>query len=231
MQLHSNEVTMTQQALTLISHHLCPYVQRAAISFAEKNTPFERVDINLAKKPDWFLALSPLGKTPVLQVGRTAIFESSVILEYLEDTLSAPLHPSDPLKRAEHRSWIEFASAILSDIAGLYAADDFTKFEIKKDALSKKFAYVETHLTHAPYFAGTKFTLVDAAFAPVFRYFDVFDTLPDFDILTAKPKLQSWRAALAERPSVKTAVADTYNDDLIKFLGAKNSYLSSKLKT
>ena len=72
--------------LTLISHKLCPYVQRAVIALAEKGVPFERIDVDLANKPDWFLTVSPLGKTPVLLVGDTAIFESAVILEYLEDT-------------------------------------------------------------------------------------------------------------------------------------------------
>ena len=61
-------------ALKLISHKLCPYVQRAVIALTEKGVDFERIDIDLANKPDWFLKISPLGKTPVLLVGDTAIF-------------------------------------------------------------------------------------------------------------------------------------------------------------
>ena len=72
--------------LKLISHKLCPYVQRAVIALTEKGVAFERIDIDLANKPDWFLNISPLGKTPVLLVGDHAIFESAVILEYLEET-------------------------------------------------------------------------------------------------------------------------------------------------
>ena len=45
----------------LISHPLCPYVQRAVIALAEKGVAFERIDVDLANKPDWFKALSPLG--------------------------------------------------------------------------------------------------------------------------------------------------------------------------
>src|ERR1700693_2400514 len=112
----------TSTKLTLISHRLCPYVQRVAIALAEKSLPFTCVDIDLAAKPDWFLAISPLGKTPVLKVKDVAIFESTVILEYLEDTRSPPLHPADPLERADHRAWIEVSSSILNDIAGFYAA-------------------------------------------------------------------------------------------------------------
>src|ERR1700754_5013979 len=118
-------------ALKLISHTLCPYVQRAVIALTEKGVPFERIDIDLANKPDRFLKLSPLGKTPVLQVGDKAIFESAVILEYLEETQARPLHPADPLERAEHRGWTEFGSTILNDIVGFYAAKDEAIFKAK----------------------------------------------------------------------------------------------------
>src|SRR6201995_237633 len=106
--------------LKLISHKLCPYVQRAVIALTEKGVSFERIDIDLANKPDWFLTISPLGKTPVLLVGDHAIFESAVILEYLEETQPKPLHPADPLRRAEHRAWIEFGSTVLGHIADFY---------------------------------------------------------------------------------------------------------------
>src|SRR5712671_4259106 len=129
--------------LKLISHKLCPYVQRAVIALTEKGVAFERVDIDLANKPDWFLAISPLGKTPVLLVGDTSIFESAVILEYLEETQPKPLHPADPLARAEHRAWIEFASAVLNDIAGFYAAPNEAAFKAKASQLEQKFARLE----------------------------------------------------------------------------------------
>src|SRR5690242_21206863 len=70
--LRLGRMTVTQ--LTLVSHVLCPYVQRAVIALTEKAVPFERVDVDLANKPQWFKAISPLGKTPVLKVGDRAIF-------------------------------------------------------------------------------------------------------------------------------------------------------------
>ena len=126
--------------LKLISHKLCPYVQRAVIALTEKAVPFERIDIDLADKPEWFVAISPLGKTPVLQVGAVPIFESAVILEYLEETEPHPLHPADPLSRAEHRAWIEFGSAVLNDIAGFYSVADETAFKAKVAQLEGRFA-------------------------------------------------------------------------------------------
>jgi glutathione S-transferase len=212
--------------LRLISHKLCPYVQRAVIALSEKGVAFERVDIDLANKPDWFLAISPLGKTPVLQVGDVAIFESAVILEYLEETQLSPLHPADPLRRAEHRAWIEFGSAVLSDIAGFYAAADEATFNAKTAQLEQRFGRLESRVASSPWFDGENFSLVDAVFGPVFRYFDVFDEIADFGILAGKPKLARWRQSLAARPSVRTAVSADYAALLRNFLDRRDSWLS-----
>ena len=213
-------------SLTLISHPLCPYVQRAAISLAEKAVPFDRVQVDLADKPAWFLDLSPLGKTPVLRVDDRAIFESAVILEYLEETRPHPLHPADPLRRAEHRAWIEFGSAVLNDIAGLYSAKDPAAFAAKAEALAAKFARLEAGLGPGPWFDGD-FSLVDAVFGPVFRYFDVFDRIGDFGLLAHKPKVAAWRTALAARPSIRQAVGADYEIRLERFLAQRNSHLST----
>ena len=137
-------------ALKLISHKLCPYVQRAVIALTEKGVEFERIDIDLANKPDWFLKISPLGKTPVLQVGDVAIFESAVILEYLEETQANPLHPKDPLERAEHRAWIEFGATVLNDIAGFYAAPDEATFKVKTSQLERRLARLEERTAASP---------------------------------------------------------------------------------
>ena len=212
--------------LKLISHKLCPYVQRAVIALTEKGVPFERIDIDLASKPDWFLKISPLGKTPVLLVDDTAIFESAVILEYLEETQPNPLHPSDPLKRAERRGWIEFGSAVLYDIAGFYGAKDKATFDARTAALAEKFSQLEARVAAAPWFDGEKFSLVDAVFGPVFRYFDVFDGTGDFGILANKPKVAAWREALAARPSVAGAVSADYPALLRDFIERRNSHLS-----
>src|SRR5258708_26787146 len=202
------EIVMTPK-LTLISHKLCPYVQRAVIALTEKGVPFERIDIDLANKPDWFLKISPLGKVPVLRVGtgdgEAVLFESNVICEYIEDTQGgAKLHPQDPLQRAHHRAWMEFGSTILSDLWGLETTGDSAIFESKRVAVAAKFARVEAALGAGPFFAGENFSLVDAVFAPIFRYFDVFDTLIDLSIFADTPKVPAWRAELPKRPSVRS---------------------------
>jgi len=213
--------------LTLISHDLCPFVQRAAIALEEKGVAFERINVDLANKPDWFLNISPLGKVPLLKVGDSVIFESAVILEYLEETQPRPLHPADPLVRADHRAWMEFGSTMLMDIWNFYMAADEAAFQAKLKSLIDKFERLEQRLGEGPYFDGARFSLVDAVFGPVFRYFDTFDRIADFGMLSGKPKLAAWRQALVERPSIARAVKANYPERLWAFLESRKSQLSA----
>ena len=116
----------------LISHHLCPYVQRAVIVLTEKSIEHKRTYINLEDTPDWFTNVSPLGRVPLLEVNGSVLFESQVIAEYLDEATPGSLHPGDLLEKAKHRSWIEFGSETLAAAGGLYSAGDESEFEKKK---------------------------------------------------------------------------------------------------
>ncbi|HLH90251.1 MAG TPA: glutathione S-transferase family protein [Xanthobacteraceae bacterium] len=228
---HAAETSAHASApLTLISHDLCPYVQRAVIALAEKDVAFERIDIDLDHKPDWFRALSPLGKVPLLRVGDDAIFESAVILEYIEETQPNPLHPAAPLARARHRGAVEFSSALLADIWGIETAADGPALDGKLAAAEAKFARLERDLAAGPWFAGARFSLVDAAFAPVFRYFDLFDRFLGRSPLAGKPRVAAWRSALAARPSVRAAVAPNYAERLAAFIDRQDGELARMMR-
>lgn len=216
--------------LTLVSFDLCPYVQRAAIALAEKGVPFERRDVDLANKPDWFEAISPLGKVPLLQVDDEVLFESAVIVEYLEETQAPRLHPAEPLARARHRAWMEVGSSILADIWTLETTPDRAAFASKAASLQAKFRRLELELGDGPYFAGERFSLVDAVFGPAFRYFDVFDRFVDLGIFADLPKVQAWRRALAARPSVRGAVVADYETRLETFLRRQKSWLAGRME-
>jgi glutathione S-transferase len=120
---------------------------------------------------------------------------------------------------------MEFGSAILSDLWAVETTRDPQVFETKRAAVAAKFARVETALGTGPFFTGARFSLVDAVFAPVFRYFDIFDTLTDLRVFADIPKVRAWRGALAERPSVKAAVGADYPEILRAFLVRHDAYL------
>ena len=217
--------------LTLISHHLSPDVQRVAIACREKGLAFEQVHIDLAHKPDWFKLISPLGKVPLLQIAHddgteAVLFESSAIAEYIEETAPGlSLHPADPLQKAQQRGWMEFGSATLGDIWRLETAKDEWNLEAARQALDAKFSRLEAALGDGPYFTGATFSLVDAVFAPAFRYFEVFDAYADLGLFAGRPRLAAWRRALAQRPSVIAAVTPDYPDRLRAFLKAHDWHL------
>jgi glutathione S-transferase len=220
---------MAHARLTLVSHALCPYVQRVAIVLKEKGIEFERREVDLANKPPWFLAISPLGKTPVLLVDGVAIFESAVICEFLDETEGARLHPEAPLLRARHRAWMEFGTSLLNTIAAFYNAADHSTLAARTKDIRHRFEQLEATLGEGPYFAGERFSMVDAVFGPVFRYFDAFETLGDFDFFGGLPKVKAWRAGLAVRDSVRVAAHQNHDALLRAFLCNRGSALSRRI--
>lgn len=212
----------------LVSHALCPYVQRAAIVLAEKGIEFERRDIDLASKPEWFIRLSPTGKTPMLLVQGGALFESAAICEFLDETALPRLHPANAVQRARHRAWMEFGSGVLNLIASFYGASDEAALQQRAREIHARFAQLEAVLGESPYFDGP-FSIVDAAFAPVFRYFDVFETIGDFGFFHDLPKVSAWRRALSARPSARQAAHPRYEELLREFLVRKNAALARRM--
>ncbi|MGA0565668.1 glutathione S-transferase family protein [Ancylobacter sp. VNQ12] len=224
---------MPDASLTLISHPLCPFVQRAAIVLLEKNVPFERINVDLSAKPDWFLALSPTGKVPVLKVGQAngedaILFESMVICEYLEETQGgASMYPDDALLRARQRAWIEFATPTLAEAWQFLNATDAAIAEGKRAAFRDRLQKLEAELGSGPYFAGADFGMVDAVYAPLFRYFAIIDPAVSQAIFEGLPRVAAWRAALAARHSVRDAVVNDYADRFREHLRQHQAILAT----
>ena len=223
--------------LTLISHTLCPFVQRAAISLAEKGIEYERKDIDLGNKPDWFLKISPLGKVPLLIVSEdgkddVVIFESNVILEYLEDTTEPKLHPTDALERARHRSWNEFGGVLAGNMWGYYTQSDAEAVDAALTDIKAKLTILEGELAKnksGDFFAGEKFSTVDAVYAPIFRYFDMFEKELDLDIVGDLKRVKKWQTALSNSASVKAVVAPNFSELLKQFIVKFNGVMGQKL--
>jgi glutathione S-transferase len=209
---------MTQ--LTLISTLTCPYVQRAAIALREKGVAFDIQYVDLQNKPDWFLAISPLGKVPVLRINRPGepeaiLFESMVILEYLEETADGPkLHPADPLAKARRRGWMEFGNVVLGDVRKVVQAADDAELAKAAAVLGAKLTRIDAEMT-GPLFAGEAFSAVDAVFAPPFRELDLAESLTGRRLVDCPPKVVAWRKALAERASVQQAVPADFGDRFV----------------
>ncbi|MBU2737328.1 glutathione S-transferase family protein [Acidithiobacillus concretivorus] len=212
--------------LELISFPLCPYVQRSVITLLHKQIVFKLTHIDLAHKPEWFLELSPMGRVPCLKVGTDAVlFESQVINEYLDETIAPPLHPADPLERAQHRAWIAFGSEMIGDQFQMMIAQGEERFTAASRQLFDKLERLEKNMAEGPFFAGQHFSLVDAAFAPLFMRMEILHALRPLPRWESLGKLRRWTALLMELPEVAGSVTADFPERLRNYISEKGSLL------
>lgn len=201
--------------LKLVSFDLCPYVERSRIVLLEKKVPHAVDFIDLAAKPPWFLALSPMGKVPVLVVDGRPVFESMVINELIEELHPRPaMLPPEPLARAEARAWIVFCNdaimpASYRSLLALAAGRSGEALERPLAELTGALSRVEAEVARrgGPWFLGGQLTLVDAAYAPSLRRWAAAEAwgIPAQGRLAAFPALRAWTDRLLAHPSVVAA--------------------------
>lgn len=213
----------------LISFPICPYVQRALIILNEKNISFDVEYINLMEPPVWFHDISPLGKVPVLLVDNKPLFESMVICDYLDEITEDSLYPSNIFEKAQNRSWIEFGNDILSTTFDFLRTDDQKKFNLCIETLTDRFEILEEEFTNGDYFNGADFSIIDAVYAPIFRYHKRIEEYKDYGIFDDAPNVKAWGERLLERPSVINSIPENYSVALKRFLTNQNSILGNLL--
>ena len=189
----------------LVSFETCPWVQRAAIVLREKKTPFTFKHIDRDNRPDWFLAISPHRKVPVLRLDdRISLFESSAIAEYLDETIAPRLHPADPIERATHRAWTDYVPTFASTVTAVAYADNEEGFHKAAAGIPVPFERLERALEkqgNGPFFSGAAYSLVDAAYAPFLQRYVFLDRIKPLGHLEKFPRLKAWSDALLARPS------------------------------
>jgi len=213
----------------LISFNVCPFVQRTVITLMEKKVDFKLTYVDLGKPPAWFLETSPLGKVPVLKVGDVVIFESAVINEYLDEVNPPALHPADALKRAHNRAWTEFGSEMIMKHYNMTIASDWSSFEKVKNQLERQFERLEKALGEGPYFNGINFSLVDAAFAPLFMRIELLEDQFPLNLYQTNPRVAQWARALEKLISVKDSVTSDFREVYSRFVTSLDSYYSTQI--
>ena len=190
----------------LVSFKTCPWVQRAAIVLREKNAAFEFRHIDPDNRPDWFLAISPHKKVPVLRIDdAVSLFESSAIAEYLDETIAPRLHPDDPVQRAVNRAWTDYVPTFASSVTATGYAADEAAYKAAADKIPGAFGQIERALEKqspaGPFFNGAKYSLVDAAYAPFLQRYFFLDRVKPLGVIDKFPRLKAWAQALIKRPS------------------------------
>ncbi|MEG3640554.1 glutathione S-transferase family protein [Magnetococcus sp. PR-3] len=194
---------MKQPKLKIISFAICPFVQRAVLLMELKGLEYELEYIDLANKPDWFLALSPMGKVPVLQVDETTLFESQVIVDYLDDISEGSLHPSDPLLKARQRALMELGSTMIMSQWAMAKAQTTEIFNTQQSTLYKQLGFLEEALAATPYFNGDTLSMIDVSFAPLLQRLKLLESRYLADLFQQSPKVAKWAEALLALEAMK----------------------------
>jgi glutathione S-transferase len=196
--------------LKLCGFHVSNYHNKVRVVLMEKSVAFEEDAHCVPSQDEAFLARTPVGKVPWIELDGRRLAESQVICEYLEDAYpQKPLYPKDPFERAKVRELITFIELHLELVArrlygplfsGKPMPDDLRP-SVEKD-LAKGLRAFKSLAKFSPYVAGKDFTLADCA---------AFVSLPlvslatrqayGRDFLDELPQFKPYLKMLGERPA------------------------------
>ncbi len=213
----------------LVSFKTCPWVQRSAIVLREKHTEFELRHIEPDNRPEWFLAISPHKKVPVLRIDdKISLFESNAINEYLDETIAPRLHPQDPIERALNRAWTDYVPSFASAVTATAYADTEADYNKAAAAIPSPFERLEKALERGggPFFNGAEYSLVDAAYAPFLQRYFFLDRVRKLGHIEKFPRLEAWSKALLSRPSTHSFAPAEFEAMYRDGLKRRNKWLS-----
>lgn len=199
--------------IKLYDFPMSPRARKPRIVLAEKGLQYEKVNIDITKgeqkKPE-YLAINPYGKVPALQDNGMTVYESSIVMEYLNDKYpNPPLMPADAGQRARARVLMHLGDNAYDGALGAIVGEVFFKPKGQADQnviakakqdLTACFERLERELGNNDYLVGA-FSLADICFAtwaPLFGPLQV-------EVPSQCSKVNAWLARLKERPSVKAA--------------------------
>lgn len=201
-----NTLTNKRTVMTLYTSKFCPYCHCVRIALAEKGVVAELIDVDPDSPTEDLLELNPYGALPTLVDRDLVLYETNIILEYLEERFPhPPLMPAYPVARGRNRlmmtrvdrDWYSLANKILN---GSEAEASEARTNLHDSLLS-----VAPVFEDSPYFLSEEFTLVDCSLAALLW------RLPLFGIeLAEKPgkPILNYANRLFERASFQNSLTD-----------------------
>jgi len=164
----SNTLANRRSVMNLFTSPTCPYCHRARIVLAEKDITFEGIDVDLNSPPEDLSELNPYNTVPTLIDRDLVLYDSRVIVEYLDERFPhPPLMPVDPVSRAKTRlalhrvekDWFPLMHDILTK--GEKTAAKSRKM-LRESIISSNELFKVL-----PFFLSEDYSLVDATIAPL----------------------------------------------------------------
>jgi glutathione S-transferase/RNA polymerase-associated protein len=204
--------------LLLFDHPLSPYAQKCKIALREKGVPFEtRLPAGVGAGADFeraFLEASPRGEVPALVDGEVRVFDSTIILDYIEERWpEPPLLPASPAERARSRmieeamdTHYEAINWGLGEIHFFRRAEGDLARALGERAAAQTAAWrrwLEAQLGDRTWFDGERFGRADLSVAPYLNGSRGFGLAPE-----PNSRLSAWLARANERPAVAQTTSE-----------------------
>ena len=188
--------------------HTCPFGHRAAMVVREKNLHVELRFYEPGKRPPELDAVGPRAKSPTIFDGETRVYDSAVVLEYLEERYSQPaLMPKDVSQRASVRMLIaRYNDEIGSKYSALFTEIVFKKERDEAKIAEVKKAFLDALVPWNEYFKGRTYAVGDAlslADITLYTFFPSVKAHANLDVPPELTHLRAWHDRMKSRPSAE----------------------------
>lgn len=197
-----------RSSMTLFSDPACHYSHRVRIVLAEKGIAVDIENIDPKAVTEEVLELNPYGTLPTLVDRDLALYESKVMMEYLDERFPhPPLLPVYPVARALSRQFMyRVEKDWCTDVQAILTSGDSKEVERARKNLRENLMAIAPIFAEMPYFMNEEFTLVDCCLAPLLWRLEILGVkLPNSR--QTKPIL-TYMQTLFERPAFRLSLSD-----------------------
>ena len=155
--------------MTLYSGSVCPFSHRTRIALSEKNITADILNVDPDNFPEDLIDLNPYHTLPTLVDRDLVIYNSQIIMEYLDERFPhPPLMPVDPVARARARLMLyRINEDWYNSLEAIHASKDNAEANRKRKVLRDSLTASAPLFGQKTFFMSDEFSLVDCSIAPI----------------------------------------------------------------
>lgn len=203
--------------MRLYDNAASPYAQKVRVTLYEKGVDFELREIRFESQREELLRVSPRGEVPALLDGEEAVYDSTIICEYLEERFPVPpLLPTDPAGRARARALERIADTQIDPVLIVLATTKLVRPSVGRrhpeaigraaEALEGYYAKLDGWLADGREWLLGGFSRADVAMAPHVTA----AAFLGWPVTDAHPHAKAWSARLTARPTIARVAREAF---------------------